>query len=376
MQEFKATITANPYFWSPDGTTLLTGCFNATDHKITYIKLLLSYPVQFYENIDLFQYIDIDSLNQLRNHKTVLIFDSTFEGYSPAAVPIAKALYNSCVIHNINPKKVFYFTGNLIDDLTEINNIPIFVLDSRCAWKDIPTRGLKKTKEYCYTDYEKAILSLSRRNRSHRVLAHCMLFSSPLVDHSIISQDVFDYNINSYDLKKMEVTDLQYEKFKKNLPLIADKNQFDVNDPFNALPKLHSKTAFSIVNETLADNISNTTLFFSEKFLKPIINFQPMLIYGHQGINKKLSLLGFKNYESYFNLDFDDEPDDIVRYKKLLDSATATVNLLKTMSREEQIEWRFSNEELLDHNYAVFIENQHRKRQILKFEELLNDIEF
>ena len=46
------------------------------------------------------------------------------------------------------------------------------------------------------------------------------------------------------------------------------------------------------------------------------------------------------------------------------------------MSREEQIEWRFSNEELLDHNYAVFIENQHRKRQILKFEELLNDIEF
>ena len=181
MQEFKATITANPYFWSPDGTTLLTRCFNATDHKITYIKLLLSYPVQFYENIDLFQYIDIDSLNQLRNHKTVLIFDSTFEGYSPAAVPIAKALYNSCVIHNINPKKVFYFTGNLIDDLTEINNIPIFVLDSRCAWKDIPTRGLKKTKEYCYTDYEKAILSLSRRNRSHRVLAHCMLFSSPLV---------------------------------------------------------------------------------------------------------------------------------------------------------------------------------------------------
>ena len=87
-------------------------------------------------------------------------------------------------------------------------------------------------------------------------------------------------------------------------------------------------------------------------------------------------MIRFKNYESYFNLDFDDEPDDIVRYKKLLDSATATVNLLKTMSREEQIEWRFSNEELLDHNYAVFIENQHRKRQILKFEELLNDIEF
>jgi hypothetical protein len=203
-----------------------------------------------------------------------------------------------------------------------------------------------------------------------------MLFNSPLVEHSIISQDVIDYKINDRNLKKMEVTDRQYENFKNNLPLIADENKFDINDPFNALPELHSKTAFSIVNETLADNSNNTTLFFSEKFLKPIINFQPMLIYGHQGINKKLSLLGFKNYESYFNLDFDDEPDDIVRYKKLIESASEAVNFLKIMSREEQIEWRFKNKKLLKYNYNVFIENIHRKQQITLFEKLVNAIKF
>jgi hypothetical protein len=203
-----------------------------------------------------------------------------------------------------------------------------------------------------------------------------MLFNSPLVEYSIISQDVFDYTIHEYHLKKMEVTDLQCENFKNHLPLIADKNQFEVNDPFNALPELHSKTAFSIVNETLADNSNNTTLFFSEKFLKPIINFQPMLIYGHQGINKKLSLLGFKNYESYFNLDFDDEPDDIIRYKKLLNSASDAVALLKSLSKEKQIEWRFNNVDLLKYNYEVFLENKHRKEQILEFEKLLNDIKF
>jgi hypothetical protein len=203
-----------------------------------------------------------------------------------------------------------------------------------------------------------------------------MLFNSPLVEHSIISQDVFDYTIHEYHLKKMEVTDLQCESFKSSLPLIADKNRFEVNDPFNALPELHSKTAFSIVNETLADNSNNTTLFFSEKFLKPIINFQPMLIYGHQGINKKLSLLGFKSYESYFNLDFDDEPDDIIRYKKLLESAAVAVDMLKTMSRDQQIEWRFNNSKLLKYNYNVFIETHHRKVQILEFEKQLNDIKF
>ena len=376
MQELKATITPNPYFWSPRGATLLTPHFDDIDHKINYIKLLLQYPVQSYENVDLFQFIDSESLDQLRNHQTVLIFDSVFEGYSPNIVPIAKALYNSCVIHGINPKKIFYFTGNLIDNSAEINIIPIFILDNHYDWKHTLINSLEKAKLTCYKNYNKAILSLSRRNRSHRVLAHCMLFNSPLVEHSIISQDVFDYTIHEYHLKKMEVTDLQCESFKSSLPLIADKNRFEVNDPFNALPELHSKTAFSIVNETLADNSNNTTLFFSEKFLKPIINFQPMLIYGHQGINKKLSLLGFKSYESYFNLDFDDEPDDIIRYKKLLESAEAAVDLLNTMSRDQQIEWRFHNVELLKYNYEVFLENKHRKKQMLNFKKLLNDIKF
>jgi hypothetical protein len=376
MIELNATITVNPYFWSPTGTTLLTGHFDTIDHKISYIKLLLKYPVPSYDSVDLFQFIDKESLDQLRNHKTVLIFDSVFEGFSPNISPIAKALYNSCIIHSINPKKVFYFTGNLIDDLSEINTIPIFILDNKFCWEDTPIGSLKKARADCYKNYKKFILSLSRRNRSHRVLAHCMLFNSPLIEHSIVSQDVFDYKINDYNLKKMEVTDLQFENFKNSLPLIADKNQFEVNDPFNALPELHSKTVFSIVNETLADNYNNTTLFFSEKFLKPIINFQPMLIYGHTGINRKLSLLGFKNYESYFNLDFDDEPDDIIRYKKLLKSASDAVDLLKSLSKEKQIEWRFNNVELLKYNHEVFLENKHRKEQMLNFKKLLNDIKF
>jgi hypothetical protein len=203
-----------------------------------------------------------------------------------------------------------------------------------------------------------------------------MLYNSPLLEHSIISQDIIDINFNSDIIEKMGLTIEHITKFKNSLPLIADANQFDVNEPFNALPELHSKTAFSIVNETLVDNNNNTTLFFSEKFLKPIINFQPMLIYGHRGINKKLSLLGFKSYESYFDLDFDDESDDIIRYKKLLLSANETANILKTLSREDQIGWRFKNTKLLKHNYSIFLQNVHSKKQINLFENLLSSISF
>ena len=62
MIELKATITTNPYFWSPPGTTLLTDYFSDIDHTITYIKLLLKYPVPCYDEVDLFQFIDVDSL--------------------------------------------------------------------------------------------------------------------------------------------------------------------------------------------------------------------------------------------------------------------------------------------------------------------------
>ena len=111
-------------------------------------------------------------------------------------------------------------------------------------------------------------------------------------------------------------------------------------------------------------------------YLQHVINFQPMLIYGHQGINKKLSLLGFKTYESYFNLDFDEEPDDVIRYRKLLNSASNAVDLLKSLSKEKQIEWRFNNVDLLKYNYGVFLENTYRKEQISNFKKLLNDIKF
>jgi hypothetical protein len=172
MQELKTTIIPNPYFWIPDGATLLTPHFDDIDCKINYIKLLLKYPVPSYDRVDLFQFIDNESLDQLRNDKTVLIFDSVFEGFSPDIAPIATALYNSCITHNINPKKTFYFTGNLIDSSAEINIIPIFALDNYHDWKNTLISGLEEARSKCCENYEKIILSLSRRNRSHRVLAH------------------------------------------------------------------------------------------------------------------------------------------------------------------------------------------------------------
>jgi hypothetical protein len=202
------------------------------------------------------------------------------------------------------------------------------------------------------------------------------LWNSQLRQDSIISQA----NVNSTAtistdiLEKLNLNSTDWQEFKDSLPLLADGNNFHINAPFDHLPDLHSKTVFSIVNETLISNYKNTSLFFSEKLLKPIINYQPMVIYGQQGINRKIKMLGFKTYEDYFDLSFDDEPDDVLRYKKLLASIEHTVKHLRSLSRDEQIAWRFKQLKLLIYNREVFERKENTMKQLEVFSKKLTSI--
>ena len=183
MKELKTNITPNPYFWIPDGSTSLTATL--LEYKYTgecyYIKLLLKYPVAEFKNADLFQYFDQYSLRLLGLKKTILIFDATFEGFSPNEVPIAEALYENCLKYNIDPVRIFFFTGNLIHKNEKINVIPMFILAKQSNWANSQFITFNESKNQCEQNYQKPILSLSRRNRFHRVLAHCMLFNSSLM---------------------------------------------------------------------------------------------------------------------------------------------------------------------------------------------------
>ena len=293
---------------------------------------------------------------------TIVLFDTTFEGYSEEIETLARTFENTCAKHNIDPRKIFLLTGNLekIKFTTSVNVIPVFLLHLTFQHPSqiFPAITVTESKELFTQKFKKLVLSLSRRNRDHRVWGHFMLSKSSIFNECLVSQDKIDtFHTDTHILSRLGETVEDFEIFKSSLPIIADGDNFHINDPFNHLPDLHLSTVFSIVNETLCVNYNNTSLFYSEKFLKPIINFQPMLIWGQQGINKKLPMLGFKTYEAYFNLDFDDEPDDLIRYKKLLASATDTVNYLKSLTREQQIEWRYKEAELLEYNRNLVFNN-------------------
>lgn len=364
MLEKNFQITPNEFYTTNAQSVLKTVLAKNNVDAVAYGYIFVGYPNwnQFDIDIDLFQYLDPEFLDKLRQTKTLLLVDYTFEGFSPVECPIICVLEENCKKYDINPKKIFYFSGNLKDKSNIINVIPIYLLDYSGNF-DMVRKNFVEAKNKCLATFQdKIFLSLSRRNRPHRVLAHAMLVNSSLKEYAIISQDELkDITVNDHTLEKIGYTRKQWRRFSKTLPLIADSNQFHINDPFNILSELHCQTAFSVVNETLVHDYNSTSLFYSEKILKPIINFQPMVIYGQPGINHALKELGFQLYDDYFDLSFDFEPDHILRYKKLLHSLEPLVAKLSTLTMQERVQWRFSRQDVLNHNFDNFLSQTHSK---------------
>jgi hypothetical protein len=377
MKQFPLKITPNDFFTTNTyGAILDVLPKNIPNVKYGYI--FVGYPEWDDETVDIFQYLNVEFLNSLKNNLTILIVDYTYEGFSKYHCPIIKILENNCANYGINPKRIFYFSGNLKDHSDIINTIPMFILDNKNAWacQVNSSRTLESVKAQCIKNLEdKIFLSLSRRNRYHRVIGHLLLNNSPIFNYGIISQDkIKEIGISNTTIENLGLSEKAIKRFRKKLPLIADNNNFDVNDPFNILSTLHTSTVFSIVNETLADDYNKTSLFYSEKILKPIINFQPMIIFGQPGINHELTRLGFKTYDKYFDLSFDYQPDMILRYQGLLNSINQLVLDLSAMSKQEKIDWRFKHQEILEHNYQVFLNTLHSKKQSRLFFELVRKI--
>lgn len=373
MLEINFKIKANDFFTTNPESVLVNilSRYNLKDVPFGYI--FLGYPNWHQPEIDLFKFFEEEFLNNLRNKKTVLIVDHTFEGFSSIECPIINILEKNCEMYQIDPKKIFYFTGNLKTRSDRINALPIFLLDNANNFKFLNVDLEKIQKNFYDKKINQIVLSLSRRNRQHRVLAHAMLFHSEIKDYSVISQDKLDnFIIHSSTLTKMGLNEKAWKRYTKNLPLLADKNEFHINDPFNPLSELHDKTCFSIVNETLIDDFKGSSLFFSEKILKPIINFQPMIIYGQPGINYALEELGFKTYKDYFDLSFDTEQDNILRYKKLLNTINPIVKSLAAMTVEQQNAWRFKYLDVLNHNYKNFRAQTHSNNISKKFAEIVS----
>lgn len=352
-----------------------------------YIHGLLQYP-EWFPNSDIFSSLSRENLTKLQNKEIFFIFDSSTEGFSPVKhFPFFDVLYHNCEKYNVDPSMVIYVSSNLKDEeniveyCRKTNKKPLHVFSFVSFEKVVRNTRitLETEKSHCREQFsDKYFSSLSRVMRYHRSIATFLLCHSDIKDRALISHDKFKNNIDIEQWTKYhmltEYSHKQVRRWMKSLPLTIDKTDFDKNwalttDYFI----IHRQTLFQIVNETLVDNHDDTSLFYSEKTFRPIVCFQPFVIYGQKGCNSHLKNIGYKTYEDWFDLSFDSENDNILRYKRLLQSITDTCKYLDNLSRDQKIEWRFKNEELLQHNFNVMSNSLYSVEKLITFLGSLND---
>jgi len=404
MKKINAKLADNPYIRNDILTTQFTILVDETmrDHprlstltQFEYIHGFIKYP-HWAVDADLFCAVDEENLKRLQNGEIYFVLDASTEGYSPIhQIPFFEILHFNCTKYNVNPKQIIFTSSNLYDEKNyqlwskdkKQDKIKIFsfnffekVAEAPVEWRtfiengkdilaEVTLRHVKEQVEKHFTN--KYFSSLSRLNRYQRTIATFILCQHDLASKALISHNELKIDRPDSWLRIAQLEDYGLENFKKwleSLPLVVDHSNFEVNWAMHTpYAHIHHQTLFQIVNETYQSNFNNTSLFYSEKTFRPMICMQPFIIYGQPGCNQYLKELGYMTYEKYFDLSFDDEPNDTVRYKKILETISVLAKKLDNMSREEKIKWRFGHEEILLHNFRTMKETALTKSKIIKF---------
>lgn len=91
--------------------------------------------------------------------------------------------------------------------------------------------------------------------------------------------------------------------------------------------KLYNSTGFSIVPETVFNNThSADAVFFTEKTWIPILNNHAFIIAGIPGVLKQLSIMGFRTFEEYLPVKYDNILDHEQRLNAIVENVEFLVN--------------------------------------------------
>lgn len=356
-------------------------------------RVNLNYVGNWKLETDIFEFFKPESLERLRTDKCILVVDITLEGWSPKNSQITVSLHNSCIKHQIDPRKVYYFTSNhreatcysvflysQYNTLQANLNIVENIIISELARTPATPIDFITQKSLCQKFHgDKIFLQLSRRNRSARIMANHELYLNDLHIHAHVSQDrLTDFEVgqayHEYCRSPYAPKGVTWQQIKKwnddHLPYVVDYPDFDTNwAAENGTLKYH-QTLFSVVLETSMEDVGGTSLFLSEKTFKAIMHRHPLIIFGQRGVNHFLRDLGFATYENYFDIaEFDFEVDHYKRYNLILRQIKPLVKQLLNMPLKERITWRFQHQQILEHNYQALVNSVHSVKLSERFHE-------
>lgn len=163
----------------------------------------------------------------------------------------------------------------------------------------------------------KKFLCFNRNNdKPHRI----SLFYEYLTGNYSDSYFTFLLKTEGYSsIYHLDDTKISIDFFNKHLPIeldtfnIKDKSNFSVTNTFKK--ELFLNSCINLVTETSYDS---NELFISEKILKPIINYQPFIVFGPYGYLERLRSYGYKSFNEFWDESYDSIEDPKKRFFAIL----------------------------------------------------------
>ena len=313
-----------------------------------------------YENT-LLSGVSDEILEATKDGQCTIILWSANEGYDPFQFKIFDTIYKDLEDKLIPLDNFIFISGNLIIDTLHqvwrsLNNkgnlikcIP-FNNERYDNYENMQPNVIfdKESK-----DRDKYFLLLNRAPRMHRMAFICWLHSRNLLRDTFTSYpseelapykfskkvhlSIYFSNMLFVDKKIKSDALFAWKDLENNhLPLIVDVEEWDTNHYGTSADWLYSRTFFSVVTESVFDDVS---LFLDEKVWKPIYNYHPFIILGCPNSLKKLREMGFKTFEPFINESYDSEFHIGKRMNMIIDE----IERLNSMGFEELKKWYYQS---------------------------------
>lgn len=196
--------------------------------------------------------------------------------------------------------------------------------------------------------------------KEHRTLLYSYLKKDNLLDKCFYSYIAYDTlweqkDIESYKqhfktIKPKRLTEEEYNKICDDFPIYLDYQWNGRVDQDSLTLPYSCNSYFQIVGCTnIHDNISEKSIYTSEKIFKPYLSFQIPLFFGPMGLYSVLKKLGFNLFEDIIDYDFDTILDPTERFHKQYEN----VHKIGQMDRYQLRDYYEENFDKLIENYEL-----------------------
>jgi len=363
--------------------------------KVNFLFAGLVVPYQTHlihpHEVDLFLLFTQDEIEKLKLDKsTYFFFDYMREGTNYHYFDFYRCLTESARRHHVPMHKIIFSSSNLLekecyeDWLSKNPSHGRFKLLILNYWDDMVSQIKPLTIDHTVArlkNHFKYFVNFNRRKRDLRLYSIFELFHSDAWDKGLVSCDKIELDEQSaliWRLKKYfnyDLNEAQLVSLSKKTPMIIDRNDFHINWVSTVPINVFSQVVFSLVSETLIGEaitkLDENSLFYSEKFFKPMMVNHPIIAFGQYGANTYIDKLGYKTYSKYFNLGFDLIKNPIERIQCVVREVEKICREFDTMSIDDRIEWVLQDRDTLEHNKQVVISQWFNRKQ---FDQLFETI--